>query len=266
MEPTTVEAIVLRRRDIGENDRVVTLLTREAGRLDAVAKGSRKPAAKAAAATEPTSRVKVQLAHGRHRDIATQWQILDTYRPLRTDLGRMTRALYLCDLAAELTVEHEPCLQVYDMLRMTLEHLARLEAGERWPQDHAVYAFECRLLEERGYGISTRSCAHCGAAHIRPSSRGRVGFSASAGGALCDKCRYVLRDSFPVTGRVLEYLDLLMTTDEAAPPVEPLEVTEERMVRDCLRWSLRYRLERDLRSAGLLDAIRTTEAKAGSSR
>lgn len=259
MDPRTVEAIVLQRRDLGENDRIVTLLTREEGKLEAVAKGARKAGAKAAAASEPITKVRVQLARGRRMAITTQWEVLDTFRPLRMGLGLLTRALYLCDLTAELTVEHEPCAEVYYLLSEALSGLCNVSCYPTTRLDRIVYGFELRLLRERGYEITTGVCAQCGTG-VEPSSRdARMSFSASAGGVLCSRCRYKLRDSFSITKETIESLEGLARIPFESAEVLPMSANTERSVRKCLRWSIRYRCEKDLRSAALLEATRAVE-------
>jgi len=103
------EGIVLRRRDLGESDRVAALLTRGLGKFDVVAKGARKPGAKSAGPSEPFTAVRVLIAQGRSLDIVTQWQVTCAHAPLRADLGALARAAYVCELADALTVDHEPC-------------------------------------------------------------------------------------------------------------------------------------------------------------
>lgn len=68
----TTPAVVLHRINLGENDKILTLFTRERGKLSAVAKGSRKPISKLAGATELFTHSRMQLAVGRSLDVITQ--------------------------------------------------------------------------------------------------------------------------------------------------------------------------------------------------
>ena len=81
-----VHAIVLRHADWGEADRLVTLFTREQGKLRAVAKGARKITSRKAGHLEPFTHVKLQLARGRSLFIVTQADTVDAYIPLRETL------------------------------------------------------------------------------------------------------------------------------------------------------------------------------------
>src|SRR5215472_14024187 len=82
------EAIVLRRKDIGEADRILTLFTPQLGKVRAVAKGIRKPRSRKAGHLELFTCTRLLLAVGRDLDIITQAEGLEPYRPLRDDLLR----------------------------------------------------------------------------------------------------------------------------------------------------------------------------------
>ncbi|MBI4630353.1 MAG: DNA repair protein RecO [Chloroflexi bacterium] len=82
------EAIVLRRKDFGEADRILTLFTPELGKIRAVAKGIRKPASRKAGHLELYTRSRLLVAKGRDMDIVTQAETVESYRPLREDLLR----------------------------------------------------------------------------------------------------------------------------------------------------------------------------------
>ena len=86
-----VTAIVLRHSDWGEADRLLTLFTRERGKLRALAKGARKARSRKAGHLEPFTHVRLQLAKGRDLPIVTQAETVDAYIPLRDDLVKTGR-------------------------------------------------------------------------------------------------------------------------------------------------------------------------------
>src|SRR5947209_17527381 len=97
-----VNAIVLRRNDLGETDRILRLLTREAGRVDAVAKGARRGTSKLSGATELFTQSRMLLATGKTLDIVSQCEIRESFPRLRTDLPALARASYLCELVGRM--------------------------------------------------------------------------------------------------------------------------------------------------------------------
>src|SRR5687768_9809563 len=88
------EAIVLRRTDFGEADRLLTLFSRELGKIKAIAKGARKPQSRKTGHVELFMRTQFLIAQGRDLDIITQAEMVEGYQALREDLVRTTYASY----------------------------------------------------------------------------------------------------------------------------------------------------------------------------
>src|SRR5919198_573684 len=82
----TTEAIILRRVDFGEADRILTIMTPEMGKLRVIAKGARKITSRKAGHVELFTRVRLLLARGRNFDIVSQAETIEPYRPVRDDL------------------------------------------------------------------------------------------------------------------------------------------------------------------------------------
>ncbi len=244
------EAIVLHRVSLGETDRIVTLLTLERGKLNAVAKGSRRPGAKLAGASELFTRSRMLLAEGRNLDIITQCQVVESFMGLRADLALLARATYLCELADRLLEEHEPDEDAFHLLETAL-HL--LEHSGSWP-DVVVHAFELRLLRIRGYAPELGMCVRCGEG--LPKRQG--GFSPSLGGALCPACRYASDDAVGLSVEALEWLRRLAAEDPVGLIGQAPSPNAARDLNRCLRWFVRYHVERDLKSAEFLDMVRQT--------
>ena len=99
------ESIVLRRQDLGEADRIVTVFTPAQGKLRAIAKGVRRPGSKKAGHVEPFTRNSLLVAKGRELDIITQAETLDAYPSLRQDLDRLGQAAYVIELVDRFAVE-----------------------------------------------------------------------------------------------------------------------------------------------------------------
>ena len=243
-----VNAIVLRRSELGETDRILRLLTREFGRVDAVAKGARRGTSRLSGATELFTFSRMLLAVGKSLDIVSQCEIRESFPSLRGDLPLLARATYLCELVERFVEEREPNPDLFDLLLSALYLLQRSPANP----DVIVHSLELHLLSERGYHPSLDRCVRCRA----EVTGGRAGFSPSLGGALCAADRFAAEDSIAITYPTLETLRLLMCAEPSdlvalAPAVEVMK-----QVGRCLRWYIRFRSERDLRSAEFLDLLR----------
>jgi len=247
MRTYVAEGVVLRRVSLGETDRIVTILTGEHGKLDAVAKGARKPGSKLSGASEPFTRVRGLLAAGRSLDVMTQCETVETFAQTRSDLELLARATYLCDLTDEFTADHEPATAELGLL---LDALRGLDQRPRYP-DGVVHAFELRFLSARGYAPRLDRCVVCQGA--LPGGRGA--FSPIEGGLLCRECRFA-RDAITLQPETVRALRALLH-EGASGLGGDLEVPGvARELAQSLRWYIRHRAEREVRSAEFLDSLR----------
>jgi DNA repair protein RecO (recombination protein O) len=174
------EGVVLRTQKLGEADRIVTLLTRENGKVRAVAKGVRRTRSKFGARLEPFMLVDVQLHRGRTLDIVTQAETLAPYgERLATDYPRYTTGTAMLETAERLSEEGEPALQQYLLLVGGLRTLAE---GVHEPT-LVLDAFLLRSLAVAGWAPSFHDCARCGAPGPHHA------FAVASGGAICPTCR-----------------------------------------------------------------------------
>ncbi len=174
------EAIVLRRHNFGEADRLLTVFSLERGKLRLIAKGVRKPRSRKAGHVEPFTRVALLNSRGRNLDIISQAESLDLYMLLRENLGFLSRAAYIAELVDRFSVDHEENRQLY---RLLTDSYSRLDEEDASPRS-VVRNFEIRLLELVGYRPELFHCVRCGA-EIRPEDQF---FSHQNGGVICHHC------------------------------------------------------------------------------
>ena len=241
------EAVVLRRQDLGEADRLIAVYTPELGKLRVVAKGVRRPRSRKAGHLEPFTRVQLLLARGRELDIVTQAEAIDVYPSLRTDLIRMGHAAYAVELLDRVTVEAAENEDLYRLLVHTLE---RLSLGA----DPAVASrfYELRVLDLVGYRPELFRCLNCGT-EIRPEDQY---FSASSGGVVCPSCGPLVVDSRPMslgTLKVLRHYQRNTFASVSGIRIRPEVHAElERLLEDYLT----YILERRLNSPAFVRRVR----------
>src|SRR6266436_9792619 len=119
----STEAIILKRTDLGEADRIVTLFTPGKGKYHAIAKGTRRPVSKLAGHLELLSRSQLQLALGRNLDIVTQAEGRENFLHLRSDLWHMTCGFYLAELVDRFVEDSTLHPDIYHLLLETLRYL-----------------------------------------------------------------------------------------------------------------------------------------------
>ncbi len=241
------EAVVLRHSDYGEADRLLTLYTRETGKVRAIAKGVRKIRSRKAGHLEPFTRVSLQLARGRDMPIVTQAETVAAYIPLREDLLRTGYAAYVIELIDRFIYEEGENRFLYSLLVDTLGRLS--ESEQVW---QPVRYFEVQLLDLLGFRPELFHCVSC-REQILPQNQF---FSAEAGGVLCPKCGRSRPGARPVSLEALRYFRhfLRSTYAEAsrAHPAPEIQVELEAL----LHYYLTYLLERGLNTPSFLREIR----------
>jgi DNA repair protein RecO (recombination protein O) len=265
----SIEAIVLKRTDIGEADRILTLFTPNRGKMRAVAKGTRRPISKKAGHLELLNRSQLQLALGRNLDIVTQAEGRENFLHLRGDLWHMTCGFYLAEMVDRFVEDTTPHLDIYTLL---LEVLRYIDAdANALQQQHAQVAelvheqvgvhsntrlllryFELHLLSAIGYEPSLQNCAHCGN-ELRPEENG---FKASLGGALCPQCSRFWERRLSLNAlKVLRFLQRRKWIEASYLHLDAkLQAELEAVMHDLLR----FHLERDLKSWSFLDMLNTS--------
>jgi len=209
MERFSDEALVLSTVDYGDADRLVTLLTREHGKLTAFAAGARKSKRRFAGALEPYMRLRVQLVETRGATVRLDSaDIVTGYYGAREELSLIARALYAVELCRELTREHEPHPELFELLEAYLQKLDAREAGPT-----SLLAFELSALAHAGLMPRFDSCSLCGGP-LGPRPR----FDQAHGGAVCELCAPRARDAVAVAPELLSGLRALQEGERTPLP------------------------------------------------
>lgn len=233
------EAVVLRTHKLGEADRIVTMLSRQHGKIRAVAKGVRRTSSKFGARLEPFMLVDVQLYEGRTLDVITQAESLASYGAvIAGDYAAYTAANVIVETADKLT-EGERSLQQYLLLVGAIRSLARGEHGASLILD----SYLLRALSIAGWAPSFADCAVTGA----PGPH--TAFVVQLGGVVADA---VAPPGAPrLTPAVLELLGALLAGDWAA--AEAADERSRSQGNGVVAAYAQWHLERGLRSLQHVD-------------
>jgi DNA repair protein RecO (recombination protein O) len=241
------EAIVLRQRKLGEADKIVTLFTPNYGKLEAVAKGVRRPKSRLAGHLEVLTYTSAMLAQGRNLDVVTQAQAIESFAPLREDLDRLSRALYAAELVDRFSPEGAESFHIFQLLLTTLRRLA---AGAS--ADVALRYFEMQLLNLAGFQPQLHNCLGC----RRPLMPVSNYFSPAAGGVLCPSCGSGTVSSRPLSVSALKVMRLLQSGGFGGVLRVKIGSALAREIEFHLRAYVIHVLERDVRSAAFIDRLR----------
>jgi DNA repair protein RecO (recombination protein O) len=241
------DAIVLKHIDYGEADRMLTLYTRERGKVRALAKGVRKTRSRKGGHLEPFTRASLQLATGRHWYVVSQAEAIETYNQLRESLESIGLASYVVELVDKFTYEEEQNEPLFRLLGQTL---SRLNTDD--PSDLVIRYYEIRLLDYLGFRPELKHCVVSGD-EIQPEDQY---FSASLGGAVAPKHGRGLAGATPVSMQALKYLRHFQRSSyqDALRAMIPQQVKTELEV--LMQYYLTYLLERGLNTPGFMRQVR----------
>ena len=241
------EAIIIKKNKLGEADRILTLYTPHLGKIQAVAKGVRRPRSKMAGHLELLTHSQVSLARGRNIDTVTGSQTINSFLPLKSNLELTSHALYAIELVDQFTADHIENYPLFQLLLETMGHLC--QAGDN---ELVLRYFELHLLNEVGYRPQLQRCVSCKAT-LEPITNS---FCSTAGGMLCPSCSQSQPLTYPLSVNALKVLRLLQGSDYNT--VSKLKMNPElsRELEGVMRDYLKYLLEREVKSTAWLDTLR----------
>jgi len=237
------QAVVLRTQKLGEADRIITLFTKEHGRIKAVAKGVRRTKSKFGARLEPTSYVDLQLYAGKSLDIVTEVTSIENFgEALSADYKNWTTANSILEAAERFTEnEHEPALQQFNLVVGALRALAH----GTYDSSLILDAYLLRSLSVAGFAPSMTVCSRCD----KPGPHKY--FSLVGGGSVCVDCKPSAAAT-PTPETLQLMADLLTGEWHGAVDSEP---KSRREASGLIAAYLQWHLERGLRSLPLVERI-----------
>ncbi len=182
MPQHTTQAIVLRTTDFAETDRIVSLYSRDFGRLRGIAKGAKKSLRRFGSSLEPFTLNELSFAdretHGLLR--LERCRIVKAYPGIAADMERLVHGSYLLELAETLTPEKEQHPEIFDLLAFFIELLTGREFREE-----LLRFFELKLFGHLGYQPQFQQCMLCREPFDLEQA---YGFSVRRGGIICPRC------------------------------------------------------------------------------
>lgn len=242
MSEYKTEAILLAVRDYGDTDRMVTLFSRDYGKLTTVAYGARRPRSALAGSCQPFVHADLSLMTGKNLELLRQCEIRRSFRELREDLDKMAYANFLAELTAELWPERVADVAAFDLLLACFDVLA-----ERNPRITALAA-AVQLLALAGLRPELDNCLVCGQPIAFPAH-----FDPRAGGALCLSC--ATESQLAYTEDIKLFIERLSDLDWQSPGhftvTGAVLLQAEKLLTDFMIWHL----ERPLKSLAFIATI-----------
>lgn len=240
------DAIILRRVDLNEADRILTVYTPQRGKFNVIAKGIRRPSSRMGPHVELLSRTRLMLAKGRDLDVVSGAELAQSHQRLHTDLDAYGHACHFVEMLLRMTEERQENRAIYDLLSNSLQLL------EDGIDPFAVTRhFELVLLALLGYKPELYRCLSC----ETQLTAERNAMSNRMGGMLCPRCASADAGAFPLSVNAQKYLRTLDRSGLAAAVRLPLDQSLRNELEGVLTGYIRFHAERDLQSLKVWHAM-----------
>ncbi|HLR73538.1 MAG TPA: DNA repair protein RecO [Pseudogracilibacillus sp.] len=172
-----VEGIVLKSQDYGETHKIITIFTKEVGKITAIARGANKPKSKLSAVSQVFIRGEYLVYLTKGLGTIQQGQTVNSHRYIREDIIKTAYAAYMLELTDKLIEEKTPDVFIYHQLQQTMAWMNEQEAFMI-----PLLMYEMKLFNKGGFAPVVDGCVNCGRSDELTS------FSIQEGGVLCKYC------------------------------------------------------------------------------
>lgn len=200
MKNKTIRAFILKSKDFGEADRLLTLYSDTAGKTKAKAKGARKINSKLGGHLDAISLVSVDLVTGRSIDTVVGVTNEKHYEKIKKSITKTSLGIFFCEMIDKLFFEDDVDAEIFFILKDALDILENIVDTSDFLLLKAV--FEYKVLENLGHKPKIDSCVVC-----KSKDRSRIIFDYHLGGVLCENCLDHEKNSCKVTEKTLKILN-----------------------------------------------------------
>ena len=224
-EIVKTEAVVLRSMKYLESSKIVTLYTRNFGKVSTIVKGARQPKSKFGSSLEPMSYVSVVFYKKEGRDLQTlsQCDVLQPFRMLSEDLGKMSVGLAIIEIVNAIAHDEEKNIPLFNLVIGVLTALNEAEKNFQ----SLLYAFEIHLSRILGFQPVFDRCISCDrpvGGHL--PGEDEITFSLDRGGPQCGDCSGTGGRAFLVARRNLITLQRIVSISHL-PDVCAIDIQKE---------------------------------------
>ncbi len=169
---------MLSENNMGDYDKMLTLLTPNLGKISCSAKGARKPNSSLLAGTQMFCFGEYLMYKGTNTYHINSCESIEMFYKIRTDLEKLKYAIHIDKIILDVTEENENCYNILQLLLNTLYMIAETDAN----LDFILSIFKMRLLCILGFTPRILSCVHC------QKKENLNGFSIRDNGFQCEAC------------------------------------------------------------------------------
>lgn len=178
MSNVKTNGIILSEHNLGDFDKMLTMLTPGFGKISCVAKGARRPNSSLLAGTQIFCFGEYVMFKGTNTYHINSCETIEIFYDLRTDLDKLKYAMHILKIVQDVTQENQNCYRILQLLLNTLYTIAKIDKD----LDLILSIFKLRLLSILGFTPITQKCINCG------ETQEIYKFSLRDNGFKCDSC------------------------------------------------------------------------------
>jgi DNA repair protein RecO (recombination protein O) len=197
-----VEGIVIRTTDYGEANKILTLYTRELGKIGMMARGAKRPKSRLSSISQLFTHGQFVFQKTSGLGVLNQGEMIKSFRDLRSDIFLTAYGAYIVELLDKLTDQNDINPYLYELLFQTLNYM-----DEGYDYEILTRIFEIKMLKVAGIGLQVDGCCHCG------TTEGEFSFSVKEGGFLCHRCLHVDERTIKINSGTVKLIRLFYYFD-----------------------------------------------------
>lgn len=241
------EGIVLNEMKFKDTSKILSIYTKELGKISVMANGAYNPRSKLIATTQTFGYNEYQFKKGRSFHYINQGDVLNSFYNLREDFDKVLYGYYILELLDKSVPMEQKNEQIFNLLKKALEVLSTLDNNFL----SFIVGYEIKYISFLGYRPYLEDCVYC-----RSKKSSNIKFSIEKGGILCDNCFNRDRYARTINREVYELMVKMLYS-----PLEELQyiVSEEenlRTLHDILTKYILNKIDRDkINSLEILESI-----------
>lgn len=195
----TIEGIVVKTQNYGETHKIITIFSKEVGKVSAICRGANKAKSQLSSLAQPFIKANFLIYISKGLSTVQQGEIIQSFRSIREDIMKTAYAAYLVELTTMLTEDRKTEKYLYNQLDLTLEWINN-EDELMVP----LFMLELKLFKRGGFAPIIDCCARCGNVNDLTS------FSVREGGLLCSNCFHTDEYAVQLSPNVIKLLPIFM--------------------------------------------------------
>lgn len=241
-----VRGVVIKAVNLGEADKIITLFSKEHGKIQAIAKGARRTRSKLIAGTQLFCYGDFLLFKGRTWYYVNQVDMINSFYKLRNDLERLSCSTYIIQLTSEVVQPEQPSQEIFNLIVEALKMFVESKGSSQL----LLRAVELKIMDLAGFRPVLNRCVNCG----KP---GDVHcFSPASGGVVCNDCKRIDICCYSISPTTLELMKAMLRWNLTKISCIRIDVSILKEIENIMRTYIAVHIDKTFSTIRFMDSIK----------